>query len=218
MMVPLQSKEMTMFAFRRVSIGTLVACTLSAPFAGVASAAPDNAPGNVCYFNDCVPNRTAFVAPTPAYASEKTWTLGDHGSWVAKTNGTIVMIMDHFECGAEFAIVDTGDHWGLLLFDPNWTLTVGRVYPMNIEVDGEIYSGTATADDTTTLILERTTEEFVKAVYTGRHARIKAVRYSFDMTLPEASASMDDAASYRRRPRDRRHHPLCEPRGAQDVS
>jgi hypothetical protein len=68
MMVPLQSKEMTMFAFRRVSIVTLVACTLSAPFAGVASAAP----GNVCYFNDCVPNRTAFVAPAPAYASEKT--------------------------------------------------------------------------------------------------------------------------------------------------
>jgi hypothetical protein len=72
MMVPLQSKEMTMFAFRRVSIVTLVACTLRAPFAGVASAAPGNAPGNVCYFNDCVPNRTAFVAPAPAYASEKT--------------------------------------------------------------------------------------------------------------------------------------------------
>lgn len=69
---------------------------------------------------------------------------------------------------------------------------------MRIEVDGEVYTGNAVADDGTTLILDETTEEFVKAVYSGRKARITTVQDTFDMALPDATAALDDVVSYRK--------------------
>jgi hypothetical protein len=184
-----------MSAFRRVASAALIASSLIAPVAGA-----NAAPGKVCYFNDCTSNGTAPTTGTevPTAADTTIRTLGEHGSWIAKTDGRIVMIIDRFADGAKFGIADMGDHWSLMLSNPSWSLKVGQNYPMKIEVDGEIYSGKAVADDGTTLILTRTTEEFVKAVYTGREARIKTVNDNFTMTLPEASAAMDDVASYRK--------------------
>jgi hypothetical protein len=184
-----------MFKPHRSFVGAAVALALAVPFAFPAAATP----GKVCYFGECVPN----VAPgsTGATPSEPSYRVlvGRHGSWTAVVNGQIEMIVDEFNDGSTFAVATGSGTSALLMNSPKLSLADGQTVHVAITVDGRVFSDTAKALNSTTLVLDDKLHmpDFLRGLYNGHRAHIEAGSYVADMLqLADAKAAIDDIAAY----------------------
>jgi hypothetical protein len=193
----------------RLAIGAAFAIGLTASAAGLSAApAVAAAPGQVCYFGECAPGAAPQVPAQPAAqpsqsgsgCQDSAQTISEHGSWKAVASCSMIMIVDEFDDGSKFAIVDTGGKVGIVLKNPHWHLSTGKRFVVTISVDGHEFSAMVPALDSTMIGLEDVSMDFVKALYRGHKARIQVGQESFTMTrLADAAAALDDAIRYQKR-------------------
>ena len=179
-----------MFKRSRVAVSALLALGLSGALAGFAAPA-SAAPGQVCYFGECRAS-TAPAAPS-APASTKSRVIAKSGSWSVTLVGQGAMIVDEFANGSKFAILAYPEgKFGLMLMHPEWRLRAGQRAEMSVTIDGEVYKGTAVANDKGILEVEGASREMLQRLYRGRQGRIEVGDYSFTMTnLADAKAVID---------------------------
>mgnify|MGYP000325928806 CR=1 FL=1 len=85
----------------------------------------------------------------------------------------------------------------LLLTHPDWRLKQGQRAEMSIRIDGEVFKGTAVANEHGLLEVDGASKDLLKALYNGRKGRIEVGDYSFDMTnLADAAAVIDKAVAH----------------------
>lgn len=183
-----------MIKLSRVAVSALFAFGLAGALAGVA-APVSAAPGQICYFGECRPSTGPGVQTTPAPAPVSTQSklIAKHGSWSALLVGNGAMIVDEFANGSKFAILAYPEgKFGLMLTHPEWRLKAGQRAEMSVTIDGEVYKGTAVANDKGILEVDACSKEMLKALYKGRQGRIEVGGYSFTMTnLADAAAVID---------------------------
>ena len=161
-----------------------LAGALVGPWVGPAAAADQ-----VCYFGEC---------RGETGSQSKAQVISKRGSWSAMIIGKGAMIVDEFKNGARFAILAYPEgKLGLLLTHPDWRLKAGQRAEMSVRIDGEVFKGTAVANEKGMLEVEDASRDLLKALYRGRTGRIEVGDYSFDMTnLADAAAVIDDAAAH----------------------
>lgn len=183
-----------MIKLSRVAVSALFAFGLAGVLAGVAAPA-SAAPGQICYFGECRPSTgpSAQTTPAPAPVSTQSKLIAKRGSWSALMIGDGAMVVDEFANGSKFAILAHPDgKFGLMLMHPEWRLKPGQRAEMTVKIDGEVYKGTAVANDKGILEVDGCSKEMVKALYDGRQGRIEVGDYSFTMTnLADAKAVFD---------------------------
>ena len=175
-----------MVKLSRVAVSALFAFGLAGSLAGFSASA---APGQVCYFGEC----RAQAAPATAPASTQSRVIAKRGSWSAVLVGDGAMIIDEFANGSKFAIVAHPEgKFSLMLMHPEWRLKAGQQAAMLVKIDGEVYKGTAVANDKGILEVEGASREMLQRLYRGRQGRIEVGDYSFTMTnLADAKAVID---------------------------
>ena len=184
-----------MVKLSRVAVSALFAFGLAGALAGMTTPA-SAAPGQVCYFGECRAS-TAPAAPS-APASTKSRVIAKSGSWSVTLVGQGAMIVDEFANGSKFAILAYPEgKLGLLLTHPDWRLKRGQRAEMSIRIDGELFEGTAVANEHGMLEVDGVAKDLLKALYNGRKGRIEVGDYSFDMTnLADAAAVIDKAVAH----------------------
>ncbi|MFO1084127.1 MAG: hypothetical protein U1E21_06175 [Reyranellaceae bacterium] len=177
-----------MVKLSRVAVSALVAFGLAGALAGL-SVSASAAPGQVCYFGECRAQATPATAPTTTQSR----VIAKRGSWSAVLVGEGAMIIDEFANGSRFAIVAHPEgKFGLMLMHPEWRLKAGQQAEMSVKIDGEVYKGTAVANDKGILEVDGCSKDMLKALYRGRQGRIEVGDYSFTMTnLADAAAVID---------------------------
>jgi hypothetical protein len=192
-------KENPMSNIVRSAVNSAIAIALLGSLAGPALAAP----GQVCYFGECVPSvaptvaTTAPAAPTGAPAVGQK-TIAQHGSWSGVVDGDIDMIVDKFNDGSTFAVAfEKMDKGALVMSSPKWRLTAGQILEMKITIDGRLFTGKASALDSQTIGMDGVSQAFVQAFYHGHKAQVSVGEFVADITvLPDAAATLDDVANY----------------------
>jgi hypothetical protein len=192
---------------QRSAIGAAFAIGLSGSVVGLLTSPAAAAPGQVCYFGECGPGTApqAPASPSPVSGGQSAGSgspvqkISEHGSWIAVSSGRMLMIIDKFSDGSQFAIVDRGDgNFGVILKNPRWRLATGQRYIMTIKIDGHAFTAMSPALDETMIGLENASKDFVAALYSGHRARIEVGEFSAEITrLADAAAAMDDAIRYR---------------------
>lgn len=181
-----------MFKRSRMAVSVLLALGLGGVLAAPASAAP----GQVCYFGECRPSTNQSAKAQPAPASTQSKVIAKSGSWSLTRVGDGAMIVNQFNNGSKFAIlVYPEGKLSLLLTHPDWRLQKGQKAQMSVTIDGEVYKGTAVADDYGMLEVDGASKDLLKALYNGRKGRIEVGNYSFDMTNLADVAAVIDAGS-----------------------
>ncbi|MFO1159430.1 MAG: hypothetical protein U1E60_11370 [Reyranellaceae bacterium] len=172
----------------RKAVSALLAFGLVGALAGPL-AVPAAAADQTCYFGEC-------RGESPGQSKART--VSKHGSWTAVVFGSGAMIVDEFANGSKFAILAyPGGKLGLLLTHPDWRLKAGQRAGISVKVDGEVFKGTAVANEQGLLEVDGVAKDLLKAIYRGRKGRIEVGDYSFDMTnLADAAAVIDDAAAH----------------------
>ncbi|MGE0577049.1 MAG: hypothetical protein AB7F22_26740 [Reyranella sp.] len=181
-----------MIKLSRAAVSALFAFGLAGAAAGIATPA-SAAPGQVCYFGECRTSTGPSVRPAPTPASTQSKLVARRGSWSAVLVGERAMIIDEFANGSKFAIVAHPEgKFGLMLMHPEWRLRAGQRAEMSVTIDGEVYKGTAVADDRGILEVDGCSKEMLQKLYRGREGRIEVGNYSFTMTnLGDAKAVID---------------------------
>jgi len=192
-----------MFKRSRVAVSALLALGLAGALAGALATPASAAPGQVCYFGECRASNGPSAQPAPAPApAPKTQSrvVAKSGSWSATLVGDGAMIVDEFANGSKFAILAYPEgKLSLLLTHPDWRLKQGQRAEMAIRIDGEVFKGTAVADQYGMLEVDGASKDLLKALYNGRKGRIEVGDYSFDMTnLADAAAVIDKAVAHLR--------------------
>lgn len=184
-----------MFKRSRVAVSALLAFGLAGALAGFAASA-SAAPGQVCYFGECRASTgpSAQTAPAPTQSR----VIAKSGSWSVTLVGQGAMVVDEFANGSKFAILTYPDgKLSLLLTHPDWRLKQGQRAEMSIRIDGEVFKGTAVANEHGLLEVDGASKDLLKALYNGRKGRIEVGDYSFDMTnLADAAAVIDKAVAH----------------------
>lgn len=190
--------EKSMFKRSRMAVSAFLALGLAGALAGSLAAPASAAPGQVCYFGECRASTGQNVQPAPAPASTKSRVVARSGSWSVTLVGDGAMIVDEFANGSKFAILTYPEgKLGLLLTHPDWRLKQGQRAEMSIRIDGEVFKGTAVADEHGMLEVDGASKDLLKALYNGRQGRIEVGGYSFDMTnLADAAAVIDKAVAH----------------------
>jgi len=179
----------------RAAIGAIFATGLTASLAGLLARPATAAPP---------PAATQTAGASPAHfepssdPESQARTISTHGSWTAVCIGRMLLVIDEFEDGSHFAIVDRADgKFGLVLSSPRWHLTKGMRLRMTINIDGRVFSGDVQVISETMLALDDVGKEFVVALYGGQRATIEVGQYSAEVTqLADAAAAIDDAVRY----------------------
>lgn len=182
-----------MVKLSRVAVSALFAFGLAGALAGMTTPA-SAAPGQVCYFGECRASTGPSARPAPATtASTQSKLIARRGSWSAVMIGEGAMIVDEFANGSKFAILAYPEgKFGLMLMHPEWRLRAGQRAEMSVTIDGEVYKGTAVANDKGILEVEGASREMLQRLYRGRQGRIEVGDYSFTMTnLADAKAVID---------------------------
>jgi hypothetical protein len=183
---PLTEKSMVKRYRKAVSavLAFGLAGALAGPLVGPAAAADQ-----VCYFGECRGESTSQSKPQ---------VISQRGSWSAVISGKSALIVDEFKNGARFAILAYPEgKLDLLLSHPDWRLKAGQRAAMSVRIDGEVFKGTAVANDKGYLEVDGASKDLLKALYRGRQGRIEVGDYSFDMTnLADAAAVIDAAAAH----------------------
>lgn len=145
-------------------------------------------PGQVCYFGEC-----GSVAQASRPRS-----LGTHGSWSAVAVNGDVLVLDRFNDGSSFAVIDprNGD-LGLAVSEPTWHLQQGQRMTLTIAVDGREFSGEAVAANDTTVVAH-VAKSLIAALVKGQQAVLTVSGYQFTMHLADAAPAIADAAAYER--------------------
>jgi hypothetical protein len=167
---------------------TLVGVVFGTALATSALAGPDNL-GQICYFGEC--GAAAPASQANAFAR--------HGSWSAVAVDGGVMVMDRFNDGSAFAIVDPSNgKLGLAVSAPDWHLRKGRQMSLSIDVDGTVFAGEAVAADGTTVVVGDITKSLIEALAKGQKAVVTVAGERFEMHLADAAPTLADAARYER--------------------
>ena len=185
-----------MVKLSRVAVSALFAFGLAGALAGMTTPA-SAAPGQVCYFGECRASTGPSARPAqpaaPTTVSTQSKLIARRGSWSAVMIGEGAMIVDEFANGSKFAILAYPEgKFGLMLMHPEWRLKAGQRAEMSVTIDGEVYKGTAVANDKGILEVEGASREMLQRLYRGRQGRIEVGDYSFTMTnLADAKAVID---------------------------
>jgi hypothetical protein len=108
-----------------------------------------------------------------------------------------VVVLDRFENGATFGILDPRDgDISLAVDDPDWELEEGQRVPMSLEIDGRKYTGVAVAGGATTVAMAHVPGRVIEAMVQGQRATLTVGHDRFSMDLTNAAESIFDAAGY----------------------
>jgi len=163
--------------------------------------------GAVCYLGECTTAMPADTTPSmngsrvsfsPSPAQQKPVKVAEHNSWSAFAYNDQMFIMDEFNDGSKFAIVEAGEKVGVQMANLSWHLVPGQSYKMKITIDGRVFSGTVPVMDKTTLGYEDVPSDFIAAFCNGHTAHIEIEQlFSGDIqSLPDAKATVEDAFLY----------------------
>ena len=176
-----------MFKRSHMAVVALVTLGLAGALAAPASAAP----GEVCYFGECGAVASPPVssrAPEPA----ATTVLKTYGSWkVVVGSNDQRMIIDTFDDGSGLAIGKVKGEFTFLLIQPRWSLTQGETFKVKMNIDGQLFAGSAHAMDATTLAIESVSANVVQAMYRGDKATIAIADQTWDINLVNGSRAIE---------------------------
>jgi hypothetical protein len=119
-----------------------------------------------------------LAGSAPASAGEA---IKQHGYWSAilhtGDNGAPVCgVRTQMTNGAELRLIVIADEVQLVAYDPAWTIPQNSAARVSIDVDGEVYRGSAVASDASILVMGSLTPDFLEEFMNGlRMEAISAV-------------------------------------------
>jgi hypothetical protein len=151
------------------------------------------APGQICYFGECMNGPPVAPAPQRAAPSNRFKIVAQHGSWAVVSDGNVVMVIDRFENGSKLAILKDAGKYFLVLTDPRIRLRVDDSLPIKINVDGANYVGTARAVSDNTAAVQGLKPNFLRTFFNGETALVRIGKLSWQLNLAGAAQAIDDA-------------------------
>ena len=81
-----------------------------------------------------------------------------------------------------------------LLADSAWRLAAGRAYDVEVDIDGDVFTGASRVVDGQTIAIENVSAKVMKSMYHGDRATISIADASWDLNLTNAARAFDVAA------------------------
>jgi hypothetical protein len=179
-----------MSSSRRLLTGALFCTSLLGGTVAVQAA-----PGQVCYFGECMNGAKVVPAPQQAAPSNRFKIVAQRGSWAVVSDGNVVMVVDRFENGSKLAILKSAGKYFLVLTDPGMKLREGESLPVQINVDGTNYMETARAVSDKAAAVEGLKVNFLRAFFNGEKALVRVGKLTWTLSLVGAAQAIDDAAA-----------------------
>jgi hypothetical protein len=118
--------------------------------------------------------------------------------WAAwLVDGQLVFIEDDGG-GFNSAIVVRSNAIDFGITSQQWSVTPGATYPMQIVIDGQVFSGTAVGTNDTTLQMRDINNRFLQNLYWGQSAQIRVNQYDLLLSLTGSKAIIDAGLRYAR--------------------
>jgi hypothetical protein len=134
-----------------------------------------------------------LAGSAPASATEA---VGQNGYWAAVSptgndGGAACGVRTQMTDGAELRLIVVGDEVHLVAYDPAWAMPADAAARVSIDVDGEVYRGSATAADPNTLVVRNLSPEFLEEFMNGRkmEANFAGARWTVSLIGSSRAAS-----------------------------
>jgi len=174
---------------------SLAACGIAFGLAlsGVSASASQSAPGQVCYFGECLAGAPAPKPSVPAVQNGEFRVLVQQGKWTVLSNDKTVFVALKYDDGAMFAFAKNSEGRHLVFFDRNWNLKKGDRFVAKVDVDGRQFTiaGEALGEDT--LVIANLSDDAMNILGSAQIVRVEVAGSKWSFTPADAVAVLNVA-------------------------
>ena len=151
---------------------------------GVSASASQSAPGQVCYFGECL---AGAPAPKPSVAQVAL------GKWTVWINDKTVMVALKYDDGAMFAFAKNAEGSHLVFFDRIWNLKTGDRFVAKVDIDGRQFTINGEASGNDTLVIRNLSDDAMNIIGTAQIVRVEVAGSKWSFTPAGAIAVLNVA-------------------------